>query len=217
MEKSTIALKFGAVRKRFDATRQVEFDEQSPVRRAFRLATIYSQFVGSLDSDRVSCSECVTKPPGAQSICRLGAESRQQRQAALSRYRRRHRGRHSQRAACRRPIACRRNASSRAASTIDFTTVARGYVEAQKRGLIESHVGRGTFVRSSARRRHGADGAPSGDRRSVDEPAARARRSGTARPHAGRPRSRRPRSRLAAALPGFRRRAGRQGRGARTG
>jgi DNA-binding transcriptional MocR family regulator len=37
---------------------------------------------------------------------------------------------------------------------IDFTTVARGYVEAQKRGLIESHVGRGTFVRGSARRRH---------------------------------------------------------------
>ena len=37
---------------------------------------------------------------------------------------------------------------------IDFTTVARGYVEAQKRGLIESHVGRGTFVRASARRRH---------------------------------------------------------------
>src|SRR5258705_13988654 len=36
---------------------------------------------------------------------------------------------------------------------IDFTTVARGYVEAQKRGLIESHVGRGTFVRASARRR----------------------------------------------------------------
>jgi DNA-binding transcriptional MocR family regulator len=37
---------------------------------------------------------------------------------------------------------------------IDFTTVARGYVEAQKRGLIESHVGRGTFVRAAARRRH---------------------------------------------------------------
>src|SRR5215468_109659 len=37
---------------------------------------------------------------------------------------------------------------------VDFTTVARGYVEAQKRGLIESHVGRGTFVRASARRRH---------------------------------------------------------------
>jgi DNA-binding transcriptional MocR family regulator len=38
---------------------------------------------------------------------------------------------------------------------LDFTTVARGYVEAQKRGLIESVVGRGTFVRASARRRHG--------------------------------------------------------------
>ena len=38
---------------------------------------------------------------------------------------------------------------------IDFTTVARGYVEAQKRGLIESHVGRGSFVRASPRRRHG--------------------------------------------------------------
>jgi DNA-binding transcriptional MocR family regulator len=37
---------------------------------------------------------------------------------------------------------------------IDFTTVARGYLEAQKRGLIESHVGRGTFVRRSARRPH---------------------------------------------------------------
>jgi len=30
--------------------------------------------------------------------------------------------------------------------SIDFTTVARGYVEAQKRGLVGSHVGRGTFV-----------------------------------------------------------------------
>src|SRR6202453_438275 len=38
---------------------------------------------------------------------------------------------------------------------IDFTTVARGYVEAQKRGLIESRIGQGTFVRESARRRHG--------------------------------------------------------------
>jgi DNA-binding transcriptional MocR family regulator len=37
---------------------------------------------------------------------------------------------------------------------IDFTTVARGYLEAQKRGLLESHVGRGTFVRRSTRRRH---------------------------------------------------------------
>ncbi|BBE70873.1 PLP-dependent aminotransferase family protein [Oharaeibacter diazotrophicus] len=32
---------------------------------------------------------------------------------------------------------------------IDFTTVARGYVEAQKRGLIESRVGQGSFVRSA--------------------------------------------------------------------
>jgi DNA-binding transcriptional MocR family regulator len=38
---------------------------------------------------------------------------------------------------------------------IDFTTVARGYVEAQKRGLIESRVGQGTFVRAAAKRRHG--------------------------------------------------------------
>jgi len=37
---------------------------------------------------------------------------------------------------------------------IDFTTVARGYSEARKRGLIESRVGCGTFVRASARRRH---------------------------------------------------------------
>ncbi|MCJ8142545.1 PLP-dependent aminotransferase family protein [Ancylobacter sp. A5.8] len=29
---------------------------------------------------------------------------------------------------------------------VDFTTVARGYVEAQKRGLVESRVGQGTFV-----------------------------------------------------------------------
>lgn len=38
---------------------------------------------------------------------------------------------------------------------IDFTTVARGYIEAQKRGLIESRVGQGTFVREPAKRRHG--------------------------------------------------------------
>ena len=31
---------------------------------------------------------------------------------------------------------------------MDFTTIARGYVEAQKRGLIESRVGQGTFVRA---------------------------------------------------------------------
>ncbi len=29
---------------------------------------------------------------------------------------------------------------------IDFTTVSRGYAEARRRGLVESHVGRGTFV-----------------------------------------------------------------------
>ena len=29
---------------------------------------------------------------------------------------------------------------------IDFTTVARGYVEARKRGLVDTQVGRGTFV-----------------------------------------------------------------------
>ena len=33
---------------------------------------------------------------------------------------------------------------------LDFTTVARGYVEAGKRGLLESVVGRGTFVRRNA-------------------------------------------------------------------
>lgn len=33
---------------------------------------------------------------------------------------------------------------------VDFTTVARGYVEAARRGLIESTVGRGSFVRSNA-------------------------------------------------------------------
>src|SRR6201985_683213 len=31
---------------------------------------------------------------------------------------------------------------------VDFTTVARGYAEAQKRGLIESRVGQGTYVRA---------------------------------------------------------------------
>ncbi|MUZ75623.1 aminotransferase class I/II-fold pyridoxal phosphate-dependent enzyme [Agrobacterium vitis] len=34
--------------------------------------------------------------------------------------------------------------------SIDFTTVARGYVEAQKRGLVATHVGRGTFVTGGA-------------------------------------------------------------------
>ncbi len=36
---------------------------------------------------------------------------------------------------------------------IDFTTVARGYMEAKRRGLIESRVGQGTFVSATARRR----------------------------------------------------------------
>lgn len=34
---------------------------------------------------------------------------------------------------------------------IDFTTVARGYAEAQRRGLIESRTGQGTFVAPSSR------------------------------------------------------------------
>ncbi len=37
---------------------------------------------------------------------------------------------------------------------MDFTTVARGYVEAKRRGLIESRVGQGTFVSKAIRRRH---------------------------------------------------------------
>jgi DNA-binding transcriptional MocR family regulator len=43
---------------------------------------------------------------------------------------------------------------------IDFTTVARGYVEAQKRGLIESKVGRGSFVRDKPRPRRGQQQLP---------------------------------------------------------
>ncbi|MBF9033246.1 aminotransferase class I/II-fold pyridoxal phosphate-dependent enzyme [Rhodobacterales bacterium HKCCE2091] len=35
---------------------------------------------------------------------------------------------------------------------IDFTTVSRAYAEAQARGLVDSHVGRGTFVAEAARR-----------------------------------------------------------------
>lgn len=35
---------------------------------------------------------------------------------------------------------------------LNFTTVARGYVEAQRRGLVESRVGQGTFVREPTRR-----------------------------------------------------------------
>ena len=48
---------------------------------------------------------------------------------------------------------------------IDFTTVARGYAEAQKRGLIELRVGQGTYVRSPANgaRAHAPPAAPRGD------------------------------------------------------
>lgn len=47
---------------------------------------------------------------------------------------------------------------------IDFTTVSRAYSEAQSRGLVESHVGRGTFVRESA-----APAAPQADPRRARE------------------------------------------------
>ncbi|OWO93593.1 GntR family transcriptional regulator [Rhizobium esperanzae] len=53
---------------------------------------------------------------------------------------------------------------------VDFTTVARGYVEAQKRGLVDSHVGRGTFVTGAAVRQRqdlSADAAPDPRRGSV--------------------------------------------------
>ncbi len=40
---------------------------------------------------------------------------------------------------------------------LDFTTVSRGYSEAQKRGLVESHVGRGTFVTAQRTRASGPD------------------------------------------------------------
>ena len=42
---------------------------------------------------------------------------------------------------------------------VDVTTVARGYLEAQKRGLVQSHVGRGTFVTGGAE----ASGSRAGD------------------------------------------------------
>ncbi len=40
---------------------------------------------------------------------------------------------------------------------IDFTTVSRGYTEAQSRGLVTSHVGRGTFVSKPADTETGPD------------------------------------------------------------
>lgn len=43
---------------------------------------------------------------------------------------------------------------------VDFTTVARGYVEAQKRGLIESKVGQGTFVRDKPKPRRNQQALP---------------------------------------------------------
>lgn len=53
---------------------------------------------------------------------------------------------------------------------IDFTTVARGYAEAQKRGLVDSHVGRGTFVTGGMekeRRGFATDAAPDPRRAAV--------------------------------------------------
>ena len=43
---------------------------------------------------------------------------------------------------------------------VDFTTVARGYVEAQRRGLIESRVGQGTFVRDRPKPRRSQPAPP---------------------------------------------------------
>ena len=53
---------------------------------------------------------------------------------------------------------------------VDFTTVARGYVEAKKRGLIGTHVGRGTFVtggQDRERRGFALDAAPDARRLSA--------------------------------------------------
>ncbi|MCQ1853082.1 PLP-dependent aminotransferase family protein [Neorhizobium galegae] len=53
---------------------------------------------------------------------------------------------------------------------VDFTTVARGYLEAQKRGLVSSHVGRGTFVTGGAdkeRRGFVSEAAPDPRRTSI--------------------------------------------------
>ena len=95
---------------------------------------------------------------------------------------------------------------------LDFTTVARGYVEAGKRGLVESVVGRGTFVRRHASVR--GDAGPQRSRADFsmnmppepDDPELLARmREGFA--------SVARRSRLAPALPGLRRIADGPGRG----
>jgi DNA-binding transcriptional MocR family regulator len=44
---------------------------------------------------------------------------------------------------------------------LDFTTVARGYAEAQKRGLVHSRVGHGTFVQGSPKAPSRAEAPPS--------------------------------------------------------
>ncbi|PJF08064.1 PLP-dependent aminotransferase family protein [Pseudorhodobacter sp. MZDSW-24AT] len=48
---------------------------------------------------------------------------------------------------------------------LDFTTISRAYTEAQSRGLVESHVGRGTFVRA----RPGAVGPVADPRRAREQ------------------------------------------------
>lgn len=54
---------------------------------------------------------------------------------------------------------------------IDVTTVARGYVEAQKRGLVQAHVGRGTFVTGTARSTPSAvDSQPDARRAAIVDP-----------------------------------------------
>ena len=49
---------------------------------------------------------------------------------------------------------------------LDFTTVARGYAEAARRGLVQSHVGRGTFV-TNPRERMVAEAVPSDPQRAA--------------------------------------------------
>lgn len=54
---------------------------------------------------------------------------------------------------------------------IDVTTVARGYVEAQKRGLVQAHVGRGTFVAGTVSRAMVAmDSKPDARRAAIVDP-----------------------------------------------
>ena len=55
---------------------------------------------------------------------------------------------------------------------VDVTTVARGYMEAQKRGLVRSHVGRGTFVtgRPQGMRAFAGDAPPDTRRAGVADP-----------------------------------------------